>query len=75
MFKRKPFDEATETIRQSIITAKSRERCIRDYSGSIFELTADMLVKDRLFDKKQAKELSGIAEKILQKYSKLLSVS
>ncbi|MBR2273821.1 MAG: hypothetical protein IJ864_03195 [Alphaproteobacteria bacterium] len=68
------IDEATAQIRQSIIKSKSGKHCIRDFSGDIFELTADMLVKDRLFNIKQAKELSGIAENILQKYARLLSV-
>lgn len=67
------IDQVTEEIRQSIIKNKSNKHCIRDFSGDIFELTADMLVKDRIFDITQAKELSGIAECILQKYAKLLS--
>lgn len=74
MNKETEIDEVTENIRQSIIKSKSAKHCIRDFSGDIFELTADMLVKDRMFDVAQSKELSGIAECILQKYSKLLSV-
>ncbi|MBP5698030.1 MAG: hypothetical protein J6W96_00705 [Alphaproteobacteria bacterium] len=69
------IDKVTEQIRQSIIKTKSEKHCIRDFSGDIFELTEEMLVKDRNFDVNQAKELSGIAEGILQKYAKLLSVS
>ena len=68
-------DETTELLRQSIITAKGNKHCIKDFSGDVFELTADMLVKGRQFDKAQAKELSGIAECILQKYSKMLSLT
>lgn len=68
-------DKTTEEIRQSIIKNKGSKNCIRDFSGDIFELTADMLVKDRIFDVAQAKELSGIAECILQKYAKLLSIN
>lgn len=69
------IDETTELLRQSIISSKSAKYCIKDYSGDVFELTADMLVQGRYFDKKQAKELSGIAEGILQKYAKLLALS
>ena len=69
------IDETTELLRQSIISSKSAKHCIKDYSGDVFELTADMLVQGRYFDKKQAKELSGIAECILQKYAKLLALS
>lgn len=69
------IDETTELLRQSIIAEKGKKHCIKDFSGEIFELTADMLVKDRRFDKENAKELSGIAECILQKYEKLLSLS
>ena len=71
----KTIDETTELLRQSIITSKSAKHCIKDYSGEVFELTADMLVEGRYFDKSQAKELSGIAECILQKYTKLLSLA
>lgn len=74
MFRKKVIDETTETVRQSIIANKSNKHCIRDYSGSIFELTADMMVHGRTFDKEKARELSGIAEGILRKYAKLLSV-
>ena len=71
----KIFDETTESIRQSIISSKGEKHCIRDYTGEIFELTEDMLVQDRLFDAEKAKDLSGIAECILQKYANLLSVA
>ena len=74
MKKEEDIDQVTEELRQSVIKNKSGKHCIRDFSGDIFELTADMLVKDRIFDITQAKELSGIAECILQKYAKLLSV-
>lgn len=67
-------EEATEIVRQSIIDAKSGKGCLRDYSGEIFELTKDMLANEHEFDKSQASELAGVAECILQKYSKLLSL-
>lgn len=73
MNKETEIDQVTEEIRQSIIKNKGNKHCIRDFSGDVFELTADMLVKDRIFDITQAKELSGIAECILQKYAKLLA--
>ena len=71
--KESEIDEVTENLRQSVIKNKGKKNCIKDFSGNVFELTADMLVKDRMFDIAQAKELSGIAECILQKYAKLLS--
>lgn len=71
----KQIDETTETLRQSIIAAKSAKHCIKDFSGEVFELTSEMLVTKGRLDKKQAKELSKTAECILQKYAKLLSVS
>ncbi len=64
----------TEAIRQSIVDTKSNKACVRDYSGDIFELTADMLANEHEFNQNQASELAGIAECILQKYSKLLSL-
>lgn len=69
------IDEATRLLRQTIIEEHNNKYCLKDFSGEVFELTEDMLVKDRLFDKKSAKEYSGTAECILQKYAKLLSVS
>ena len=73
MPKNKEIDETTELVRQSIITKKGSKNCIKDYSGEVFELTSDMLVKDSYYDKKEAKKLSGIAEGILRKYAKVLS--
>ena len=70
-----PVDETTETVRQSIITAKGKKHCLKDFSGDVFELTSEMLVAKGGLDKKQIKELSKTAECILQKYAKLLSVS
>lgn len=67
-------EETTEIVRQSIINAKSGKNCLRDYSGEIFELTKDMLANEHEFNKNQASELAGIAECILQKYAKLLSL-
>jgi len=69
------IDETTELLRQSIILERGSKHCIKDFSGEVFELTEEMLVKDRLFDEKEAKEYSGVAECILKKYDKLLSLS
>lgn len=69
------IDEGTEEIRQSVLEAKSGKHCIRDFSGDIFELTAEMLVGEYKYSYEQKKELAGIAECILRKYSKLLSLS
>lgn len=69
------IDEATEEIRQSVIKAKSNKYCIKDFSGDVFELTAEMLVGEYKYYHEQKKELAGIAECILRKYSKLLSLS
>ena len=69
------IDETTETIRQSIIEAKGKKFCIKDFDGDVFELTSDMLVEGGFFDLTQARELSGIAECILQKYAKMLSMA
>ena len=69
------IDETTELLRQSIISSKAEKNYIRDYTGEIFELTEAMLVQDRLFDKKKEKDLAGIAECILQRYAKILSVA
>lgn len=71
----KDIDETTELLRRSIVVERGNKHCIKDFSGEVFELTEDMLVKDRLFDEKQAKEYSGIAECILKKYDKLLSLN
>lgn len=71
----KDIDETTELLRQSVIASKSKKFCVKDFSGDVFELTSDMLVKDRKFDKKTAGKMSEIAECILQKYAKLLSLS
>ena len=72
---KKQIDEATATIRQSVIENKSRKFCTKDFSGDVFELTQEMLIEGSFFDLTQARELSGIAECILQKYAKLLSLS
>jgi hypothetical protein len=69
------IDETIELVRQSIITSKSGKHCLKDFSGEVFELTADMLVKEHSFNKEEAKELSGVAECILHKYAKLLALS
>ena len=63
-----------DIIRQSIVEAKSNKTCLRDYNGDVFELTSEMLANEYEFNQNQASELAGIAECILQKYSKLLSL-
>ena len=68
------IDDTTELLRQSIIYNKGSKNFTKDYSGDVFELTSDMLVKDSYFDKEEAKELSGVAEGILRKYEKILSI-
>ena len=68
------IDDATETLRQSIIKAKSNKHCVRDFSGEVFELTSDMLVSENSFNQEEKSELAGVAECILHKYAKLLSV-
>lgn len=74
MVKSDKFEDVTETIRQSIIEKKAQKSYVRDYSGDVFELTSDMLVNEYKFNKSEAGELAGIAECILQKYAKLLSL-
>lgn len=69
------IDETIELVRQSIITTKSKKHCLKDFSGEVFELTSSMLLKERSFNKEETKELSGVAECILRKYEKLLSLS
>ncbi|MBQ8751180.1 MAG: hypothetical protein IJZ30_06060 [Alphaproteobacteria bacterium] len=71
------ISEVTETIRQSIIDTKvlkqKKKHCIRDFSGSVFELTEDMLVQEHCFNKEEETDLAGTAECILRKYEKLLT--
>ncbi len=74
MSEQKSIDDITEIVRQSIIDTKSKKHCMRDFSGDIFELTPEMQIKGRRFNKEEKSELAGIAECILQKYSKLLCV-
>ena len=69
------IDEATEEIRQSIVDVKGNKHCLKDFSGDVFELTAEMLVGEYKYSQEQKKEIAGIAECILRKYSKLLSLS
>lgn len=68
------INDATEMIRQSIIETKAQKSYVRDYTGEVFELTSDMLVNEYKFNQNEVGELAGIAECILQKYSKLLSL-
>lgn len=74
MTKTDNFSEVTNNIRQSIVEAKAKKRYVRDYTGEVFELTSDMLVNEYKFNQNEASELAGIAECILQKYAKLLSL-
>lgn len=69
------LEDMTEMVRRSIIEKKAQKNYVRDYSGDVFELTSDMLVNEYKFNKSEVGELAGIAECILQKYAKLLSVS
>lgn len=77
MSKQDTIDETTENIRQSIIDTKAFKQkekyCIRDFSGAIFDLTPDMLVRNNK-ENKDAEDIDGVAEQILRKYEKLLSV-
>jgi len=72
------LEETTEILRQSALETKSRRRkekyCLRDFSGEVFELTEDMLRDARSFNQEEQTELAGVAEKILQKYAKLLKI-
>lgn len=72
MVNSKKIDETTEILRQSIIETKGKKNCIKDFDGDIFELTTDMFVGEYKFDQEQKKELAGVAECILRKYSKQL---
>lgn len=78
MFKQRKQEDITDQIRQSIIDTKAKKNkdkyCLKDFSGEVFELTSDMLVKERYFDKEEKSELEGIAECILRKYEKILSI-
>lgn len=74
MAKTDEFEDVTATVRQSIIARKAQKSYVRDYSGDVFELTSDMLVNEYKFNKEESGELAGVAECILQKYSKLLSL-
>lgn len=68
------IDDVTDMVRQSIVETKAQKSYIRDYTGEVFELTSDMLVNEYKFNQNEASELAGVAECILQKYSKLLSL-
>ena len=72
-------EDFTENLRQSIIEAKSKKQkekyCVRDFEGEVFELTSDMCVNEHKFDKEEQNEFAGIAECILRKYSKLLTMA
>ncbi len=71
-------DEMAITLSQSVIDTKvlkqKKKHCIRDFSGSIFELTEDMLIQEHCFNKEEETDLAGTAECILRKYEKLLSI-
>lgn len=72
------IDEAMQELRQSVIETKGRRHqekyCVRDFSGEIFELTADMLVNNGNYNTGEQKEFMEVAECILNKYSKRLSI-
>ena len=73
MVKSEEIDETTEAVRQSIIQTKGKKNSIKDFDGDVFELTTDMFVGEYRFDQEQKKELAGVAECILRKYSKLFN--
>ena len=75
MSEREDIDDATATLRQSVIEAKSNTLYFRDFSGEVFELTPDMLVSENSFNPEEKSELAGVAECILHKYAKLLSIA
>ena len=75
MSEQKNIDDVTETVRQSVIEAKSKKYCVRDFTGEVFELTPEMQIKGYSFDKDESSELAGVAECILRKYAKLLCVT
>ncbi len=68
------FEDITAAVRQSIIEQKAQKNYVRDFSGDVFELTSDMLVNEYKFNKAESSDLAGVAECILQKYAKLLSL-
>jgi hypothetical protein len=78
MFKKKKTEELTEVIRNSAFETKAKKQkeknCLRDYTGYVFELTSEMLVKERSFESNDKNDLAGVAECILRKYEKLLGV-
>jgi hypothetical protein len=71
-------DEITKIVRQSVVDSKCKKQkekhCLKDFSGEIFELTTDMLVEEHYFNKEEKSELAGVAECILRKYEKILSI-
>ncbi|MCM1323092.1 MAG: hypothetical protein NC218_02805 [Acetobacter sp.] len=74
MAKTDRFEDITAQVRQSIVETKAQKSYVRDYTGEVFELTSDMLVNEYKFNKTESSELAGVAECILQKYAKLLSL-
>lgn len=75
MSEQKNIDEITEVVRQSVIETKSKKHCVRDFTGEVFELTPEMRIQGRSFDKEETSELAGVAECILRKYAKLLCIT
>lgn len=73
------MDDVTQELRQSVIETKGRRQkekyCVRDFSGEIFELTSDMLVNNGNYDTGEKKEFVEVAECILNKYAKRLSMT
>ncbi|MBR5599656.1 MAG: hypothetical protein IKW39_06420 [Alphaproteobacteria bacterium] len=78
MFNTNKEDDLAKIISQTSFDARAKKQrekyCVRDYSGDVFELTSDMLVKDHYFDPNDKDSLSATAECILRKYEKLLSI-
>lgn len=78
MSKQDTIDETTKLLRESVIDTKAfkqkKKYCIRDFSGDVFELTPEMLVRNNASHTKDTPKIDGVAECILRKYEKLLSI-
>lgn len=75
MSEQENIDEVTANLRQSVIETRGQKYCLRDFSGEVYELTPEMLVNNYGFNKEEKTEMAGIAECILHKYAKLLSIA
>jgi hypothetical protein len=69
------IDKTTEILRLSALATRGQKHCVRDYSGEVFELTEDMLVRTPQTDIDPKEEYAAVAECILRKYDKLLSLA